>query len=224
MFNAPFSQDDLFYRHMRADWIDDNGKPKAASCQIDQFKKGLSCDWARTRTPAETVFGTGSEAVLEIIMKECVGLGMTIKYWPTNDKYRPGKINYAHCMIFMPAGMSRAQMANLRDLLLDRFRVRDCRPSALHAFRELIGRLDSMRRVRCAVRKVLWMDYAKISAPDALEIARQEFVALGWSMDYPIKVEERLKSYRISTRTNATPCGPWVEVNVHSGAIIKTVS
>jgi hypothetical protein len=59
----------------------------------------------------------------------------------------------------------------------------------------------------------------RISKSQAIAIARSESERRGWSWDEPIRCEERLRTYMISTNTDAIGGNAYIVVNMQDGSI-----
>jgi hypothetical protein len=115
-----FADTDLFFRHV-ADENVQGAKILPAACTVQHFEKGLSVEWSRRSTPADTVRGTSRSKVIAVTVRDCRALGLEIVHDPVNNNE---ELNSAHCLLFFPPNIgSRSKKTELRDRFLDL-----CRP------------------------------------------------------------------------------------------------
>lgn len=101
---------DILYRrvhHSHKDNLD-------ASCSKDKWKDGLSCDWALLCTPQEAVRELPGY-LLEISVKDCLSIGLSVRYCPVVDPACEAYPNYAHCLLIVPPeAKSKLGIARIR--------------------------------------------------------------------------------------------------------------
>ncbi|MFH1923692.1 MAG: hypothetical protein ABIP48_27850 [Planctomycetota bacterium] len=94
-----FQPEDVLYRRLLACHVL-AGEVVKGHCPTEQWKEGLSCDWAVITPPEKSPRET--EFVLEFSVRHCRELGIEVRYCPVVEPNHPD-YNLAHCLLFLPA-------------------------------------------------------------------------------------------------------------------------
>jgi hypothetical protein len=71
-------------------------------------------------------------------------------------------------------------------------------------------------------RTLLRIPVPSITPGQAVLVARKECDSRGLVWTEPVIVQASLYKYRVVTRANTRPVGPWFEIDIYTGEILKS--